>query len=130
MPTYVWVKDLHVLTVILSVTLLVVRFYWLCRRSPRLQQRWVRILPHVNDTLLLASGVALVFITHFYPFSPQGAWLTEKLFGVIIYIGLGFGALTKKPRGLPARWAYFILALLCVASVVNLAVTKMPLLLG
>ena len=130
MAAYVWVKDLHILTVLLSVTLLVVRFYWLCRRSPRLQQRWVRIVPHINDTVLLLSGVSLVMITHFYPFSPQGAWLTEKLFGVIIYIALGFVALSKKPRSQSARWAAFILALICLALIVKLAVTKVPLLLG
>jgi uncharacterized membrane protein SirB2 len=130
MAAYVWVKDLHILTVLLSVTLLVVRFFWLCSHSPRLQQRWVRIVPHINDTVLLLSGVALVMITHFYPFSPQGAWLTEKLFGVIIYIALGFVALSKKPRSQSARWAAFILALICLALIVKLAITKVPLLLG
>lgn len=130
MAAYVWVKDLHILTVLLSVTLLVVRFFWLCHQSPRLQQRWVRIVPHINDTVLLLSGVALVMITHFYPFSPQGAWLTEKLFGVIIYIALGFVALSKKPRSQPARWAAFVLALICLVMIVKLAVTKVSLLLG
>ena len=36
MAAYVWVKDLHILTVLLSVTLLVVRFFWLCHQSPHL----------------------------------------------------------------------------------------------
>ena len=90
----------------------------------------MRIVPHINDTVLLLSGVALVMITHFYPFSPQGAWLTEKLFGVIIYIALGFVALSKKPRSQPARWAAFVLALICLVMIVKLAVTKVPLLLG
>jgi uncharacterized membrane protein SirB2 len=95
-----------------------------------LQKRWVKIMPHVVDTLLLLSGVALIFITHFYPFSPQGTWLTEKLFGVIIYILLGFVALSKRPRSQTMRWLAFILALGCLYLIVKLAMTKIPLLLG
>ena len=29
--------------------------------SSRLSARWVRITPHVNDTVLLASGIALAW---------------------------------------------------------------------
>lgn len=93
-----------------------------------LQQRWVRIIPHLNDTLLLVSGVLLVTVTHFYPFSPQGTWLTEKLFGVIIYIALGFIALGKRPRAQKVRWIAFIVALAALVAIVRIATTKMPLL--
>ena len=56
----------------------------------------MRIAPHVNDTFLLLSGALLVLITHFYPFTPQGSWLTEKLLAVIIYIALGSVALSRR----------------------------------
>jgi uncharacterized membrane protein SirB2 len=37
--------------------------------------------------------------TGYLPFTDKGAWLTEKLFGVIIYIVLGFIALgRRRPR--------------------------------
>jgi uncharacterized membrane protein SirB2 len=95
--TYVWIKNLHLLTISLSITLFVLRFFWKWAGSAMMQKRWVKVVPHVVDTLLLLSGISLIFITHFYPFSPQGTWLTEKLFGVIIYIALGFVALSKRP---------------------------------
>lgn len=123
---YLPLKHFHLLTVVITAVMLVVRFWWLLRRPAMLQQRWVRILPHANDTLLLLSGVMLVMITHLYPFTPQGARLTQKLVGVIIYIALGFVVLGRRPKPLKVRWAAFIVALLALAAVIHLAVTKIP----
>ncbi|MBV4366440.1 SirB2 family protein [Erwinia sp. BNK-24-b] len=122
------VKTLHLLTVTITAAMFLLRFFWLQSGSAMLQKRWVRIVPHVNDTLLLLSGFLLVAITHFYPFTPQGAWLTEKLFGVIIYIALGFIALGRKPRAQKVRWIAFIVAAATLVVVYHLATTKMPLL--
>lgn len=128
MATYFALKHLHILTVIISVSLFVLRYWWQYRESPMSARRWVRIVPHINDTLLLGSGIALVMVTHFYPFTPQGTWLTEKLFGVIIYIVLGFIALGRRPRSQQARWIAFLLALVVLYIIVKLATTKIPLL--
>ncbi|MEH0832614.1 SirB2 family protein [Pectobacterium cacticida] len=120
---------LHLATVSLSIILFVIRFFWLCRRSPLLQQRWVKILPHINDTLLLISGIGLIMLSHTYPFMPGQSWLTEKLFGVIIYILLGVVALGKRPRSWRVRWLAFVSALLCYGAVVLLSLTQLPLLM-
>lgn len=128
MAAYFAVKHLHILTAVISIALFIMRFFWLVRSSAWLQKRWIRIVPHINDTVLLLSGVVLVVMTHFYPFSPQGAWLTEKLFGVIIYIVLGFVALGRRPRSLRVRWIAFVLGLATIWMVVSLATTKVPLL--
>lgn len=122
------IKNLHILTVAVTITMFVLRFYWLQRGSAMLQRRWVRIVPHMNDTLLLLSGILLVMITHFYPFTPQGAWLTEKLFGVIIYIALGSVALSRRSRTQKVRWIAFIVAVAVLILIYKLATTKMPLL--
>lgn len=130
MATYFWMKHLHLLTVTISILMFMLRFFWKCSGSAMLQKRWVRILPHLNDTILFISGIVLVFITHMYPFTPQGAWLTEKLFGVIIYILLGYVALGKRERSVNLRWLAFLLALGCFYLVIRLATTKLPLLMG
>lgn len=133
MSSYIWVKDLHILFITVSIALFVLRFIWKWANAGILQQRWVKIAPHIVDTFMLVSGVWLVVITHFYPFTPQGSWLTEKLFGVIIYIALGFVALGSGKDGLRSqktRWVAFILALGCLYLVVKLALTKIPLLMG
>ncbi|EKK4013960.1 SirB family protein [Cronobacter sakazakii] len=128
MAAYFAVKHLHILTVVISISLFILRYWWQYHSSPMSSKRWVRIVPHVNDTILLGSGVALVLITHFYPFTPQGAWLTEKLFGVIIYIVLGFIALGRRPRSQQVRWIAFLLGLVVLYIIVKLATTKVPLL--
>lgn len=128
MATYFALKHVHILTAFLSVSLFILRYWWQYRGSAMSTKRWVRIVPHVNDTLLLVTGVALMMITHFYPFTPQGAWLTEKLFGVIIYIVLGFIALGRRPRSQQVRWIAFLLGLVVIYIVIKLATTKIPLL--
>jgi uncharacterized membrane protein SirB2 len=133
MSSYIWVKNFHLLVIAVSILLFVLRFFWKWNQSAIMQQRWVKIVPHIVDTLMLLSGISLIFITHFYPFSPQGSWLTEKLFGVIIYIALGFVALGSGKNGLRSqkvRTLAFILALGCLYLIVKLATTKIPLLMG
>ncbi|WP_442892264.1 SirB2 family protein [Cedecea sp. VD23] len=128
MATYFSLKYLHIFTVVISISLFVLRYWWQYRGSVMSGKRWVRIVPHVNDTLLLISGFALVMVTHFYPFTPQGTWLTEKLFGVIIYIALGYIALGKRPRSQQVRWFAFLLGLVVLYIIIKLATTKIPIL--
>lgn len=105
----------------------IVRFTLLVDVS--LNQRWVRIAPHCSDTLLFLSGAGLMAITHYLPFTEDGAWLTEKLFGVIIYIALGFIALgRRRPRSQQSRFIAFLLALVVLFIIIQLAITRIPIL--
>ena len=97
MTAYTALKHFHLLTVAISIALFVLRF-WQWRRSPIMGRRWVKVAPHLNDTLLFVSGIALVVMFGFYPLLGMDSWLTEKLFGVIIYILLGYVALGKKTK--------------------------------
>nr|WP_318381493.1 invasion regulator SirB2 [uncultured Enterobacter sp.] len=120
---------LHLACVVSTISLFVLRYWWRYTDNPRLSMRWVRIVPHAVDTLLLLSGAGLVWITHFLPFTVRGAWLTEKLFGVIIYIVLGFIALgRRRPRSQQAGFIVFLLGLVVLYIIIKLATTKIPLL--
>ncbi|MCD1125752.1 SirB2 family protein [Jinshanibacter sp. LJY008] len=127
---YIWVKHLHVLTAVISIVLFILRFYWKWRGSAIMQQRWIKITPHLNDTILFGTGVMLIFITHFYPFSVQGTWLTEKLIALVIYIVLGYIALGKRNRSQMVKSVAFMAAILCLYLIVTLATSKMPLFMG
>lgn len=82
-------------------------------------------MPPVVDTLLLLSGIALMAKAHIQPFSGQAQWLTEKLFGVIIYIVLGFIALDyRRMHSQQARIIAFPLALVVLYIIIKLATTK------
>jgi len=124
MLTYSLLKSLHVTFVLLSLGGFVVRGIWMLRASPMLARRWVRITPHVVDTLLLVTGIALAITLHI---SPGGQpWLMAKLIGLVAYIVLGAIAL-RRGRTRPVRAAAFAAALVVFAYIVAVALTKTPL---
>ena len=106
---YVALKNLHLATIALTLTLFVLRGAWMMADSPRLQARWVRIVPHVNDALLLSSGIGLAVLVQQYPLVH--GWLTAKFFALIAYIVLGTLAL-KRGKTKARRIAAWVAALL------------------
>jgi len=117
-------KTLHLTTIAITLTLFVLRGAWMMANSPRLQARWVRIVPHVNDTLLLASGLGLAVLLGQYPL--VNGWLTAKFFALILYIVLGTIAL-KRGRTRGIRIAAWLAALLVLGYIVAVAVAHDPL---
>lgn len=81
------IKLVHIGAVCTSLALFLLRAGWMLADSPQLHRRWVRILPHVVDTTLLASAIVLVLIINQYPFVDP--WLTAKVVGLVAYIVLG-----------------------------------------
>ncbi|ESE81627.1 invasion regulator SirB2 [Salmonella enterica] len=127
--TIAMLLTLHLICVALSVSLFVARYWWRYCGHVLAAARWTRIVPPVIDTLLLLSGIGLIVKTHILPFTELGSWLTEKLFGVIIYIVLGFIALDyRQARSQQARFIAFPLALVVLYIIIKLATTKIPLL--
>ncbi|MDT3707543.1 MAG: SirB2 family protein [Thiobacillus sp.] len=121
---YSLLKQLHLTTIAITLILFVLRGIWMMGQSPRLQARWVRIVPHVNDTLLLASGLALAVLIKQYPLVH--GWLTAKLLALILYIVLGTVAIKRgKTRG--QRIAAWFAALLVFGYIVAVARTHNPL---
>lgn len=120
---------LHLASVALTISLFVLRYWWRWSGNPRINARWVRIVPHTVDTVLLLSGAGLMWVTGYLPFTVKGAWLTEKLFGVIIYIVLGFIALGRhRPRSQQRGFIAFLLGLVVLYIIIKLAATKVPIL--
>lgn len=129
MNTFTLLLGVHLTSVTLSVSLFVLRFWWRYTRHAQASARWTRVVPPIIDTVLLLSGAGLIIKTHILPFTEQGTWLTEKLFGVIIYIVLGFIALDyRQARSQQARVIAFPLALVVLYIIIKLATTKIPLL--
>ncbi|MDR9891328.1 invasion regulator SirB2 [Pseudenterobacter timonensis] len=119
----------HLVTVALTISLFIARYWWRYSNHPLNNARWVRVAPHCIDTLLLLSGVGLMLKTGYLPFTNAGAWLTEKLFGVIIYIVLGFIALGRhRPRSQQTGFIAFLLGLVVLYIIIKLATTRIPIL--
>jgi uncharacterized membrane protein SirB2 len=119
---YASLKTLHMASVTASLALFVLRGAWLWRSPARLRLRWVRIVPHVVDTILLATGITLAALLGA---SGPHAWLGAKIAGLVVYIVLGSIAL-KYGRTSGVRLAAFIAALATFAWIVSVAITKSP----
>lgn len=122
--TYLALKNLHLATLTITLALFLLRGAWMMADSPRLQARWVRIVPHVNDTLLLLSGIALAVLIQQYPLVH--GWLTAKLLALIVYIVLGTLAL-KRGKTKSQRVAAWFAALLTFGYMVAVALAHDPL---
>ena len=118
---YAALKLIHVTTAFLSITGFTLRGVWMLRDSPLLQKKAVRIAPHVNDTLFLLSGIALIWLLAL-PVAGQ-PWLLAKFVALLFYIGFGMVAMRfGKTRAVRAI-AYFT-ALATFAYIVGVALSK------
>ncbi|MFO1323644.1 MAG: SirB2 family protein [Burkholderiales bacterium] len=123
MVSYAAVKAVHVGCVALSLALFCVRGGFMLAAPERLQLRWARVAPHVVDTVLLASAIALAVMIGNAP--GTHGWLTAKVIGLVAYIVLGTVAL-KRGRTRRIRIAAFVGALAVYGYIVSVAITKSP----
>ena len=120
---YPLLRHLHLTCVGLSLGLFVLRGWWQWRESPLRRSRWARVVPHVNDTLLLLAGLGLAVTLHQYPFVAP--WLTAKLVGLLVHIVLGITALRGWLPGRSAGVAWFG-SLAAFGYVVGVALSRDP----
>jgi uncharacterized membrane protein SirB2 len=112
-------------TVFISITFFITRALWVFRQSVadiiRLNKKWVRILPHVNDTILLVSAIFLAVSIEQYPFVHT--WLTAKLIALIFYIVFGMFAL-KRAKTKNTKIVFFALAIVTFFYIAMVALTR------
>lgn len=116
-------NNLHVLFAALSIAGFIARGILMLRDSPLLSARWIRIAPHVNDTLLLVAGIWLAIRIGQYPFVD--GWLTAKVLGIVAYIVVGTIAL-RRGRTKRIRAVAWIGAILIFLYIIGVAVTRSP----
>ncbi len=112
---------MHICLAILTISGFLLRGYWMMTGTSKLQQRWVRVLPHFIDTAFLLAGIALIMTLHLQVM--QNSWLLMKIAALIVYIVLGTIAL-KRGATRKIRVGAFILAILTFAYIAGVALTK------
>jgi uncharacterized membrane protein SirB2 len=118
-------KHIHAATALITISGFIIRGIWMMRDSPRLQKKWVRIAPHVNDTILLVTAIIMAVKIQQYPFVH--GWLTAKVIGLLLYIYLGTVALRRGKTKQIKKLAFYS-AIIVFCYIVLVAVTKNPLL--
>lgn len=121
---YLTLKAIHVTSVTASYTLFFIRGVWMMRMPQMLTRRWVRVVPHVIDTILLTSAIAMAVTIRQYPF--VAGWLTAKVIGLVVYVGLGTIAL-KRGKSRRVRVMAWIAAQAVFAYIVAVALARNPL---
>jgi uncharacterized membrane protein SirB2 len=120
---YAVVKYIHLISVSLSLAGFFLRGLLMVRASPLLNARWIKVLPHVNDTVLLAAALSLAFMSEQYPF--VAGWVTAKVLGVFAYIILGALAL-RDASTLRMRIVCWLAAMAVFGWIVSVALTRNP----
>lgn len=121
MNWYLIVKHAHVTFAVLSLLGFSLRGYWMVIESALLQSKAAKILPHINDTLLLTSAIALVVMTRQYPIVV--GWVTLKILLLVLYIVFGTFAL-KRGRTKAQRIRFLVASVVVVFGIFLVAVTK------
>ncbi|QEY26550.1 SirB2 family protein [Neisseria zalophi] len=119
---YLIVKHSHITFVVLTIFLFNLRFWLRFIRPEKPLPKILKVIPHINDTLLLFTGLWLMKITHFTPFANAN-WLGVKLLILLAYIFLGGMTFRAIPRS-TRSWLGYVLSMVCVFSIVYLALNK------
>ena len=118
---YILVRHVHIVCAVLSITFFLIRGVMQTVGWPWRQWGWLRIAPHLIDTLLLGAAIALACQSHQYPIAQ--AWLSAKVVALLLYIGLGMIVLHPGASGVLQRTS-FLAALVAVSYIVGVALTR------
>jgi uncharacterized membrane protein SirB2 len=120
---YLAVKTIHQIAVALSFGGFFARGLASLRGARWVRGRAARTLPHVVDSVLLASALVLACSLRLDPTATP--WLAAKIVGLLVYIGLGVVAL-RPGRSVGQCATAWIAALVTFGYIVSVAITKHP----
>ena len=115
------IKYIHMTCALLSFTGFFLRGILGFFKSEVLQIKWIKIVPHIVDTILLISAIAMLYTMSLSII--ENHWLIAKIVALVLYIALGVIALrTSVP--IKVRVITWLSALLVFVYIVSVAVTK------
>jgi uncharacterized membrane protein SirB2 len=120
---YAIAKHSHLMLIALSVSFLIIRVLAVSFDAQWVRKKWVKIAPHIIDTLLLISAISLMVIIQQYPGSAH--WLSAKVVALFGYIGFASFAFKGK-KSIAIRAGFLLLAIGCIVFMGIVAVTKNP----
>lgn len=120
---YATLKLIHQGAILLSLAGFFARGLGVLAGAGWVGSRPAKTLPHLIDTVLLASALGLAFMLRLNPAATP--WLLAKLVALVVYIVLG--ALALRPRlSRASRIVAFAAALATFGYIVSVAITKRP----
>ena len=124
MLSYLAIKHIHLTAIALSFLFFLLRGGLAFVAPNALKKKWLKVLPHIIDTVLLISAIALAITLKQYPIADH--WLTAKVVGLFAYIS--FAAVAMKPsKPASTRAMAFIAAIIAFMYIVGVAINHNPL---
>ena len=120
------VLTLHVVAAFLSISGFIFRGILHLSSSDLVNKKWLKISPHVNDTILIVSAIVLLQRADLSILNTP--WLQAKIVALILYIALGLIAFRFAKTQTVSLFAW-IAAIFVFAYIVGVAITKSPLVL-
>lgn len=114
------IKEFHVALAFITVAGFITRAALAMAANPLRNTKFVRIAPHVIDTLLLLLGITLAVQLSLSPLT--NGWLMAKIVALFAYIG--FGVMTMRASSTRLRLFGFVGALASVAYIFAVAYSK------
>jgi len=126
MTLYELLKLGHVSCVVISGSLFIYRYFRLSTRPDKPLAKALKVVPHINDTVLLSCAIGMLFVIGINPFTTP--WLFGKILALIAYILIGAVCL-RSPPGSKQQTVSFVAAISVFAYILLVGLSKqvMPL---
>ena len=120
-------KLAHVASVVISGSLFVYRYARLSIHPDQPLPKALKVLPHINDTVLLSCAIGMLALIGLNPFTTP--WLLVKIVALLVYIALGTVCM-RSPPGSRRQAISFVAAISVFAYIILVGLSKQVIPLG
>jgi uncharacterized membrane protein SirB2 len=113
------IKLIHLIFIMTSLASFIARIAFSVFKPEILQNKIIKIAPHIIDTILLVSGITLIIQGNWL--EGEYGWIISKFILLLGYIALGVMAMRMKGA---KRWLAFTAAIACFVYIFVIAITK------
>ena len=114
-------KMAHVTCVVISGSLFIFRYARLSLYPNQPLAKALKVVPHINDTVLLFSAIGMLTLIGLNPFTTP--WLLAKIVALLVYIVLGTVCMRSLP-GSRRQSASFVAAISVFAYILLVGLSK------
>jgi uncharacterized membrane protein SirB2 len=127
MTVYYILNLAHVAAVVISGSLFVYRYARLSMHPDQPLPKALKVLPHINDTVLLSCAIGMLALIGLNPFTTP--WLLAKIVALLVYVALGTVCMRSLP-GSRRQAISFVAAISVFAYIVFVGLSKQVIPLG
>ncbi len=121
MTLYDLLKLAHVTCVVISGSLFIYRFARMTARPTLPLPKTLKVVPHINDTILLGCALGMLYVAGINPFTMP--WLFAKILALLAYIVIGAICMRSAP-GSKQQTVSFVAAISVFAYILLVGLSK------